>query len=152
MRHTHLLGVPVQPEGFLQWERLLLDGFCLFEGQWLRLMAYGKKNWITLIRNLLLASQRLTTIDKVSCCPSPLLWRLGDLLQPAAGLFQLRQCVGWWKRRHGWVLDERVPWVMTTGVDATANATAAPRVIPVGQRLGVQRTGLPQALGAVEDT
>lgn len=45
-----------------------------------------------------------------------------------------------------------MPWVVATGVDATADAAAAPGVIPVGQRLGIQRTGLPQALGAVKDT
>lgn len=74
---------------------------------------------------------------------SPLLWRLGDLLQPTAGLLQLRQRVGWRERRHGRVLDERVPWVMATRVDATADAAAAPGVIPVGQRLGIQSAGLP---------
>lgn len=82
----------------------------------------------------------------------PLLWRLGDLLQSAAGLLQLRQRVGWWKGRHSRVLDKRVPRVVATGVDATADAAAAPGVTPVGQRLGVQRAGLPQALSAVKDT
>lgn len=113
--------------------------------------------YITQIRNLLLidsGQQGLSvSFSCATCCGrSPLLWRLGDLLQSAAGLLQLRQGVGWWKGRHGRVLDKRVPWVVATGVDATADAAAAPGVTSVGQRLGVQRAGLPQALSTVKDT
>lgn len=80
----------------------------------------------------------------------PLFWRLGDLFQSATGLFELCQSVGRWKGWHGWVLDERMAWVVATEVGATANATATPRgVSPTGQCLGVQRVGFPWALCAV---
>lgn len=110
---------------------------------------------MTQIRNLLTSARRLMTNGNMSTTSgghSPWLRRLGDLLQPAARLLQLRQRVGRWKWRHGRVLDERVSWVMAAGVGAAADATSAPGVAPVGERLAVQRAGLPQALGAVEGT
>lgn len=74
----------------------------------------------------------------------PLFRRLGDLFKSATGLFELCQSVGRWKGWHGWVLDERMAWVVATEVGATANATSTPRgVSPTGQCLRVQRVGFP---------
>lgn len=70
------------------------------------------------------------------CCYSPLLWGLGHLGQPAAGLLQLCQRVGRGQGRHGGVLGERVGSGGGTGVPV-----ATPQQVVPASSLGWGRTG-----------
>lgn len=156
--------------GCLQLDRRLLGGSCLSEGCWLLQIAFdyqirdgqrsalftglhvfklhplifslnsinNKKNKHFLTLSLLLYRQSVSR----SVSHSPLFLWLRDLFQSTAGFLQLCQGIGRRQGWHGWVLDERVAWVVASKVRSAADATSTPgRMRPTRQRLWVERDG-----------